>query len=167
MATAHIVFGSQGAGKTTYAKTLAEKENGVHLSIDEWMWELYGADLPKPMNLNWIMQRVERCEKRIWATAKQILRCGGDVILDLGFMKVKNREAFLALAREMGVLTQLHYVDAPYSVRFKRVMERNNEKGQTYSFSVTPMMFEFMEKEFEKPTETELREAVIVDTAGN
>jgi len=50
MSKIHLVFGSQGAGKSTYAKKLAEKVKGVYLSIDEWMQELYGADAPKPMN---------------------------------------------------------------------------------------------------------------------
>lgn len=163
----HLVFGSQGAGKSTYSKELAQKVNGVHLSIDEWMWELYGADLPKSMNLKWIMERVERCEKQIWTTAKQIAICGGNVILDLGFMKVKNRDTFMNLAKEINVSTQLHYVDAPYSVRHKRVEERNVQKGQTFSFEVTPIMFEFMEKEFEKPTEKELQNAVIINTSEN
>ncbi len=160
----HLVFGSQGAGKSAYSKELAEKVNGVHMSIDEWMWELYGADLPKPMNLKWIMERVERCEKRIWATSKQILKGGGNVILDLGFVKVKNRETFLKLAKELGFSAELHYLDAPYSVRFERVMKRNINKGQTFSFEVTPIMFELMDKEFEKPSEKELCRIIIVDS---
>ena len=76
------------------------------MSIDEWMWEMYGKDLSKPMNLNWIMERVERCEQRIWALTKQISICGGTVILDLGFMKVKNRELFISLAAENNMMFQ-------------------------------------------------------------
>ena len=163
----HVVFGSQGAGKSTYAAKLAEKVNGVYFSIDEWMSELYGADLPKPMDIKWIMERVARAEKRIWTTAKQIAACGGNVILDLGFMKVSNRDTFLNLAKEAGILTQLHYVDAPYPVRFKRVQERNSQKGDTFSFEVTPAMFEFMEKEFETPTEKEFHDAIRIDTTEN
>lgn len=37
MGKIHLVFGPQGAGKSTYSKELARKVNGVHLSIDEWM----------------------------------------------------------------------------------------------------------------------------------
>ena len=77
------------------------------MSIDEWMWELYGADMSKPMDIKWIMERVERCEKRIWTTAKQISACDGNVILDLGFIKVKKRDPFLNLAKEVSVSTQL------------------------------------------------------------
>ena len=58
IATVHIVFGSQGAGKTTYARQLASETKGTRFSIDEWMGELFGPDLPKPMSLPWIMERV-------------------------------------------------------------------------------------------------------------
>lgn len=46
-------------------------------------------------------------------------------------------------------------------------MERNMLKGQTFSMEVTPIMFEFMEKEFEGPTEKELQDAIIIDTTEN
>jgi len=35
MANVHIVFGSQGAGKSTYSINLANELDGIHLSIDE------------------------------------------------------------------------------------------------------------------------------------
>lgn len=167
MTRVHIIFGPQGAGKTTYSKKLAENVNGVHLSIDEWMWELYGADLPKPMNLTWIMKRVGRCEKQIWSTAKRISKCGCSVILDLSFMKLKKRQLFISLARENNISTQLHYINAPLSIRRRRVLERNIEKGETFSFEVTPGMFDFMEKEFEDPNKQELANAILIDTSSH
>ncbi|HEY8068088.1 MAG TPA: AAA family ATPase, partial [Burkholderiales bacterium] len=77
IATVHIVFGSQGAGKTTYARRLASEVKGTRFSIDDWMGELFGPDLPKPMSLPWIMERVRRCESRIWSTAAEIVEQGG------------------------------------------------------------------------------------------
>ncbi len=160
----HIVFGPQGAGKSTYSEKLSKEVNGVHLSIDDWMWKLYGEDLPQPMNLKWIMERVERCERQIWSTSEKIAKCGCEVILDLGFMKLAKRELFKSLAEDQNISTQLHYVHAPHSIRRKRVLERNIEKGENFSFEVTPEMFDFMETEFESPTEKELLKAIIIDT---
>lgn len=65
MGTIHIVFGPQGAGKSTYARALAADVAGVRFSIDEWMHELYSADSPTPLRLDWVMVRVQRCERRI------------------------------------------------------------------------------------------------------
>lgn len=161
----HIVFGPQGAGKSTYSKKLSKEVSGVHLSIDDWMWTLYGADLPKPMNFKWIMQRVERCEQQIWDSALKILNCGCDVILDLGFTKRAKRQLFATMASEHKISTQVHFINAPHALRRKRVLERNVEKGDTYSFEVTPGMFDFMEGEFDRPTDSELQDALVVDTS--
>ena len=159
--SAHIVFGPQGAGKTTYARALAENIGAVRFSIDEWMIELFGADLPRSMSLSWVLARVERCESRIWSLASQILSLGGKVVLDLGFMRVSDRTRFIDLARLGGISTQLHYITAPYALRRGRVLSRNAERGETFAFEVSPAIFDFMDKKFESPTEVELAGAVI------
>jgi predicted kinase len=160
----HIVFGRQGAGKSTYSKKLTKDIKGVHFSIDKWMWKLYEKDMPKSMNLKWIMERVDRCEQQIWETAKYISDCGVEVVLDLGFTKFDKRELFTSLAKEQNIPTQIHYIKAPHDLRKNRVLKRNKEKGETYSFEVTPEMFDFMEAEFQIPREKELKKAIIIDT---
>ncbi|TCD11028.1 ATP-binding protein [Pedobacter frigidisoli] len=160
----HLIFGTQGAGKSTYAIKLANKVNGVHLSIDDWMQDLFSQDLPTPKNIGWIMARVKRCEKKIWSTALQIVQSGGSVILDLGFMKIENRSLYIALAKENGIQIELHFITAELSTRYNRVMQRNLDKDKTYSFQVTPTMFHYMENEFETPSEDELKAIVIVNT---
>jgi predicted kinase len=161
----HFVCGPQGAGKTTYAKMLAQNEQATLFSIDQWMIQLFGPDLPKPMNLSWIMERVKRCERQIWTTAKQIGGRGGKVVLDLGFMKAASRAEFLALAHQSGLTPKLHYLTAPRAIRRERVLARNLKKGDTFSFEgVTPVIFDFMEREFEIPSEIELMDAECINT---
>lgn len=161
MGTVHIVFGPQGAGKSTYSRRLAVEARAVHFSVDDWMNQLYGPDLPKPLNFTWIMERVRRCEKRIWTTASEFAQTGGNVVLDLGFMKIDSRTEFVDLAQGRKLPSQLHFVDAPHDIRRKRVLARNSERGETFSFEVTPAMFDFMENEFQRPTDAELSTAVV------
>lgn len=156
MAKIHMIFGPQGAGKSTHALALAKATGGVRFSIDEWMGALYGSDAPQPLNIDWVMERVQRCERRIWATAAEIARNGGVAILDLGFTKIASRNATRALARAEGLEIDSHYVTAPHDLRRRRVLARNQEKGATFAFEVTPMMFDFMENEFEPATQAEL-----------
>jgi predicted kinase len=163
MGTIHLVLGPQGAGKSTYARKLAKQEHAVRFSIDEWMQQLFGPDVPKAMSLSWIMDRVQRCEAQIWAMATQVCMNNGSVILDLGFTKIESRRNFRALAATIDADVQLHVLEAPYAARKERVVNRNIEKGETYSFEVTPMMFDFMEKEFQHPTDEELEHAIIVE----
>ncbi len=163
MENIHLILGPQGAGKSTYARRLAQQEHAVRFSIDEWMQQLFGPDVPKAMSLSWIMERVQRCEAQIWATASQVCMNNGSVVLDLGFTKIESRRNFRALGASIGAQVQLHVLEAPHAARKERVMNRNIEKGETYSFEVTSMMFDFMEKEFQRPTDEELEHAVIVE----
>jgi predicted kinase len=164
MATVHMVFGQQGAGKTTYARELADREQGTRFSIDEWMGELYGPDIPKPISFPWIMERVQRCEKRIWAVAADVAQRGGNVILDLGFMKIEDRSRFITLAEARRLPVRTHYVTAPLALRRDRVLSRNVNKSETFSFEVTPEMFDFMEAQFQSPTNSESAKCIVFDT---
>ena len=163
MGNVHLILGPQGAGKSTYARRLAQQENAVRFSIDEWMQQLFGPDVPKAMSLSWIMERVHRCESQIWTTASQVCINNGSIVLDLGFTKIESRSKFRALSAGIDAKVHLHVLEAPHAARKERVMNRNIEKGETYSFEVTSMMFDFMEREFQRPTDEELEHAFIVE----
>jgi predicted kinase len=47
MVNLHLIIGSTGAGKSTYARTLATRHSGVRFAIDEWMLELFEPDRPE------------------------------------------------------------------------------------------------------------------------
>ena len=164
MPTVHLVFGALGAGKTTYARALADRAEATRFSIDDWMAGLYGPDLTRPLNPRWIFERVQRCERRIWATAAEVVRRGGNVVLDLGFMKRADRSRFIALCDEAQLPFQLHYLTAPHAQRRERVLARNTAQGETYAFEVTAGMFDFMEREFEAASESELLIASVTST---
>ena len=164
MATVHLVFGALGAGKTTYARALAERAEATRFSIDEWMLGLYGPDLTRPLNPRWIFERVQRAERRIWATAAEVVRRGGNVVLDLGFMKRADRSRFIALCDEAQLPFQLHYLTAPHAQRRERVLARNRDQGETYAFEVTAGMFDYMERECEAASEAELALASVIST---
>ena len=160
----HLVFGPVGAGKSTYARALAARERGVRFAIDDWMHELFAPDPAPTRDFAWIMARVRRCEARIRATAADVLGTGTPVVLDLGFMKAADRATFAAWASALGHAARAHYVHAPTPVRASRVRARNAARGDTFSFEVTPQMFEFMEHWFEPPGDAELAAATVVDT---
>ncbi|WP_175968909.1 AAA family ATPase [Burkholderia sp. BCC0322] len=134
MAAVPIVFGPQGAGKSTDARTLAALSGATRFSI--------------------------------WGTAEQIAKNGGNVVLDLGFMKARNRSAFAERARDAGISSELHFVAAPHDIRRGRVLTRNAAQGETFSFEVSPAMFDFMKKEFEVPTDIELASATVFHSDG-
>src|SRR5215831_5443961 len=57
--------------------------------------------------------------------------------------RVRSRvdDAFRARAQSAGHRVKLHFVDAPRDVRIDRLARRNVERGETFTFEVTPAMF--------------------------
>jgi predicted kinase len=152
----HLVCGSTGAGKTTYARRLAEELGAVRFSIDEWMTALYWMDAPQPIDASWSMERVERCNALIWCSACEIARRGVACVLDLGLGSAQQRRRFLDLAFELGFAAQLHFIDLPAEERWRRVEARNQAGEGELPFAVTRDMFDFVESLFEAPDEEEL-----------
>jgi predicted kinase len=154
----HLICGSTGAGKTTYAISLSDCLGAVRFSIDEWMAALFWMDTPQPLDPVWSMERVERCLLQIWTVALQTATRNVPCVLDLGFGQAQSRARFARLAEDASLSVQLHFLDVPAQERWRRVQTRNAQKGETYQlgFDVTREMFDFVEGLWEPPTEAEM-----------
>jgi predicted kinase len=160
-ATLNVIFGPCGAGKTTYAHAFARREKAVAFILDDWMARLFGPDMPEPLQYDWMIERVGRCEGQIWATAAGVLATGNSVILDIGLMRKADRDRVREIAEATGLALQFHFVDAPQAVRRARVLDRNLVRGESFAIEVTPDLFEFIEGVYEPPAPGELDGAVI------
>lgn len=150
-----LIVGCTGAGKTTYARQLADAAGAVRFSIDEWMTSLFWVDSPQPLQFAWTMERVTRCEAQIFAMAQQVAARGLPSLLDLGFTTRAHRDKFRALAADAGLSVAVHFVDVPADERWFRVNRRNKDRGETYAMTVDRQMFDFMEGLWEPPAEAE------------
>ena len=162
MGTAHLICGSTGAGKTTYAMKIAEAGGSVRFTIDEWMAALFFPDAPEPLSFQWALERVIRCENQILSLSRQLAPAGLDIIFDFGFFTQEQRRRVREEAEGMGFQTRLHYLPATAELRWERVARRNAEQGGTYQIEVTRGMFDFCEELFEAPTAEELEGAVVI-----
>ena len=160
-ATLNVIFGPCGAGKTTYAHTFARREKAVAFILDDWMARMFGPDMPEPLEYEWMLERVARCEGQIWSVAAAIIGSGGSVILDIGLMRRGDRARIREIAEATGLPLRFHFVDAPQEVRRERVAGRNVVRGENFAIEVSPDMFDFIEGVYEPPEPDELAGAVI------
>lgn len=162
--TLHAVYGPSGAGKTAYAHAFARRENAVAFILDDWMATLFGPDMPTPIEYEWMIERVGRCEEQIWSTAAAVLTAGKPVVFDIGLMTRADRARVRQIAEAAGVPLQFHFVTAPAEVRRTRVAARNEIRGETFAIEVSPAMFDFIEGVFEAPDEDELKGCIISES---
>jgi predicted kinase len=164
-ATLHVIFGPSGAGKTTYAHAFARREKAVAFVLDDWMAQLFAPDMPQPLEYEWMIERVQRCEAQIWSTAAACLAAGTSVILDIGLMRRADRARVREIAEAAGLPLQWHFVTASAEARRARVAERNVIRGENFAIEVTPEMFDFIEGVFEPPEPNELDGAIVSESA--
>jgi predicted kinase len=90
----YVMVGAPGAGKSTYAKKLAETENAVIISGDDVRQELYGDS---SVQGSWI---------QIWDRIEELVSgsCGMSVILDGTHYRKDYREEAITLLRSFGYL---------------------------------------------------------------
>lgn len=151
----HLLIGNTGAGKTTFGIALAAETGGVRFAIDVWMQTLFLPDVPDPIQFSWMMERVSRSEKMIWQVAEQVALSGKEVILEISMSTRELRNSQLLRAKQTGLPCTVYFLDVPKEIRRQRVIQRNLEKGASYSFDVSPQMFDFMEIVFEQPSPEE------------
>ena len=131
-------------------------------SIDNWNNTLFLADKKPKDGLEWFLERIERAEKMIMELIQQLENSKTDSILDLGLSKYEHREKFRTFANENGYKLKTHFLDFSKETRLRRIMKRNDEKGETFEFEVTKENFDFMESWFEKPTVEEIGDGIII-----
>lgn len=157
-ATLHLICGSTGAGKTTYAIRLADQIGAARFSVDAWMTALFWADSPQPLDPAWAIERVRRCVALIWSTAVDVARRGTPCVLEAGLTTRAERARFATMAQADDVAISLHVCDVSADERWRRVQARNAAAdGVQLAFAITREMFDFVEAMWEPPSLDELR----------
>lgn len=143
MATVHLIHGYLGAGKTTFAKKLAEEVNGVRFNPDEWMVRLYGEDPPADQ----FTGRLERVFALLDDQWVRVVRCGVDVVLDYGLWTRASRDGARQQAAAAGASCRLYALQCSETTARARCRQRNaNLQGSLYiadnTFDVLKVRFE-------------------------
>jgi len=125
-ATAHLLYGFVGAGKTTFAKKLERELPAVRFTHDEWMARLYGQS-PRPEKFGEYYNRIVEVT---WQVAVRVLELGSDVILDFGFWSRQSRDNARSRVETVGAKLKLYHVTCPEAIMRRRVLERSQDPPQ-------------------------------------
>ena len=151
MATLHLMVGLPCSGKTTLARTLEVTRSALRLTPDEWQLRLFGQDAEDPAH----DARHSLIEALLWDVASRALALGTNVILDYGFWAREEREDYRARAKQLGVSSEVHFLDVPEDELLRRLAQRNVH-GLCTAFYIPEAMLLPWIPFFQKPTPDEL-----------
>ena len=114
-----LTCGLPSAGKTTLARQLAADRSALRLTKDEWLTALGSSPWDEPTR--------EKVEHELWNLAQEILHLGVSVVLDFGLWARIERDEMRSAARGLGVGVELHYLDVPTDVLWRRIQARNSQ----------------------------------------
>ena len=135
-ATLHLVSGLPGAGKTTFAKALAEELGAARFCPDDWM---HSANIGMR---NWRFR--EQLEKQQLLLALLILDQGKDAIIEWGTWGADERIKVATVVHENGHFIRGVFLTSDQEVLKSRIAQRNKVVAPDLVMS---------EKEFEQATE--------------
>lgn len=151
MATAHLIHGYIGAGKTTFSKRLEHESSAVRLTHDEWMSALYGDDPPEQHFADYA-RRVSGLMEGLWI---RCLHAGADVILDFGFWSRQERDRVRSLVADIGADGRLYRLTCPDDLAWDRIQARN--AALEGNLTIAPNTFLVLKARFQPLDDDELR----------
>ena len=139
--------GISGSGKTYYSKRL-EAEGYLRLSLDEIIWESYGADfpsLPFPRQQEIFAEGFERLERELLGAIEE----GRKVVVDSTMCKRGKRDHMRRLCKGKGVKPEFMYLESPLATLKERMLRRRGQGPNDQI--VPPSRLETFYNNFDRP----------------
>ena len=156
-----MVCGYLGAGKTTFARELAESTGALVISEDRWYLGLFADGKPTAHLDDVLLARLVAVLDELWPN---LLRHGVDVVLDFGFWSRARRARSRRLAHDAGAETRMYLVRCDDEVARARVAAR--DRNPRDSFLIGPAAYDALRTKFEDPGSDEDYEVIETSSGG-
>lgn len=143
-ATAFLIHGYLGAGKTTLACRLETEKQAIRFTHDEWMHSLYGDDPPAAIFQDYA-QRVSSVMEATWTRCVTLKT---NVVLDFGFWSRRERDRVRGMVASLGGEAILYHLSCPDDVARERI-EKRNDRLEARSLYISSSTFELLKARFE------------------
>jgi predicted kinase len=153
VATLHFIHGWPGAGKTTLARELGERERGVVFCEDEWLATL-GSE--RITSLAQYVEASARIRRLIAPLATRLLALGVPVVFDFAGNTPSHRAWAKAIADAANAEHLLHVLDVPAEECRRRLHARNATRpAGLYFGDVSDELFEAVVQRIVPPRDEE------------
>lgn len=153
MAKVIMTCGKICSGKSTYARSLRDRDKAVILSVDEITLALLGQQAGDKLD-----EYVEKLERYLFDKSVEIVRTGINVILDWGFWTKAERDYAKGFYKSQGIDCEFHYIDISDEEWRARVDKRNTavSSGELGAYIVDENLAAKSAAIFEAPDRSEI-----------
>lgn len=149
--TLYLICGKMAAGKSTFAKELADRRHALLLSEDRWLADLYPDEVHDVASY---VQFSNRLKGALESHIENLLHRGVSMVLDFPANTLRQREWMRGLITKTGAPHELHYLIVPDDVCKSRLARRALEQpGRAATDTVE--MFDRITAHFQAPTPEE------------
>lgn len=143
----YILCGFLGSGKTTYARSLVQKEGVIHMNPDDICMDIFSKD---EYEKDW-----DKCFdvsiQRLWKEVEDLSGSGKGIVFDMGFWTRESREYAYKKAKSFGYDPIIIYLYAPDNILKDRISKRNGNVAKSNLKN-----FDKLKESFEEPKEPEI-----------
>ena len=153
MATLHFIYGWPGAGKTTLARELGQREHAVVFCEDEWLATIVSERITTLQQYVEVSAKIRRL---IAPLATRLLELGVSVVFDFGGNTPTHRAWVKSIADAAHAEHLLHVLDVLADECKRRLHERNAAKPPGLYFGdVSDELFDAVVQHIVPPREDE------------
>jgi adenylate kinase family enzyme len=143
--------GKMGAGKTTRSREIAQAQNVVLLSEDDWLASLYPNAIK---TLDDYIEHAGRLKPPVKKLVQSILLSGTNVVMDFPANTVQQRAWFRGIFSEIQAPHELIYIDRSDEICLSQIAKRRLEQPEREATD-TKEMFDRVTAHFAAPTADE------------